>query len=81
MQTATGCRWWHGVGTRLALLGLQEVGDTFPDELWLVEAHDASCLGEDLDLAVRDVPGALRCGGCAADEPVLLAEDDEGGRL
>jgi membrane protein len=33
------------------------------------------------ELAVRNIPRAPRCGGRAADEPILASEDDQGGRL
>jgi hypothetical protein len=64
---------------RLDVLSPQEVGDALPDQLWLVDAHDVTGARESLDLAVRDVPRALRRSGRAPDEPILPAEDDEGG--
>src|SRR5215207_9332039 len=74
-QKRTG-RW-----ARLTLLNLEEVDSALADELRLVDAHDVTGVGEDLDLAARDVPRALRSSGRASDQPVLPAEDDQGGRL
>jgi aryl-alcohol dehydrogenase-like predicted oxidoreductase len=52
-----------------------------PDDVRLVDAHDVTGLGQDLDLTARDGLRALRCSGGASDQAILSAEDDQGWRL
>lgn len=52
-----------------------------PRRLRLVDAHDVTGLGQDLDLTARDGLRALRCSGGAPGQAILSAEDDQGWRF